>query len=238
MIDRQQIIDTLSRATADKPYIYAMWVEGSNPQGFGDEFSDIDLWFSVDDEKVFTIYEEFEEVLGTINPIDFKFIVKHDGQLGHTVYHLAGSNQFLTIDINTQARSRDIYLTEGIDDAMTIFDKEDIVHFKKRDPQTTDIEAKRLKLRGFYEQMLPSVLKNIHRGRSLEALYYYHLILKYATKFLWLKYGIPEKKDFDLKHIYRSAPNQDTSSLECFYDVRVADIESVLPRLRDWIHSL
>lgn len=164
--------------------------------------------------------------------------MKHDGELGHTVYHLAGTDQFLTIDINTQARSRDIYLTKGIDNATTIFDKEDIIHFKERDPQTTDLEAKRLKLRGFYEQMLPSVLKNIRRGKNLETIYYYHLILKYATKFLWLKYGVEEKKDFDLKHIYRSTPKQDTDALEQFYDVRVSDIESILPQLRAWIHSL
>lgn len=100
------------------------------------------------------------------------------------------------------------------------------------------IEAKRKKLRNFYEQMRPSVLKNIRRGKHLEALYYYHLILRYATKFLRLKHGWHDKAEFDLKHIYRDLPETEVKHLEEFYSVKPSDIESSLMELESWIKSL
>ena len=234
----------LRQATESMPYVHALWIEGSGPQGYADEYSDIDLWLSVDDEKVFNIYEELESALATISPIDFKYVVKHEGNLGHTVYHLEGMSEFLTVDINTQGVSREVVLTKGIDDATIIFDKDNIIKFKERESRDIDIdididiERKRQKVRAFYEQMLPSVKKNVLRKKPLEALYYYHLILKYTTKFLWLKYDVPEKKGFDLKHIYRTLPEQDTQMLEEFYNVAIQGIAATLPKLREWIYSL
>lgn len=238
MIHREEIISTLADATKNTDYVHAMWLEGSEPQGFVDEYSDIDIWFSVDDDRVFTVYEEIELVLEKIATIDFKYVVKHEGELGHTVYHLQGTNEFLTIDINTQGKSRNELLVRGIDDATVIFDKSNVVRFKDRESQPIDIEAKRQKLRGFYDQILPSVLKSVRRNNRLEAIYYYHLILKYATTFLWLKHGVPEKKEFDLKHLRRYVSTQYANTLERFYDVRVSDIEMTLPSLREWIYSL
>ena len=86
--------------------------------------------------------------------------------------------------------------------------------------------------------MRPSVLKNVRRGKSLEVLYYYHLILRYATKFLRLKYGWHEKTDFDLKHIYRDIPENEVKNLERFYDVRIGEIENILPEIERWIKGL
>ena len=100
------------------------------------------------------------------------------------------------------------------------------------------IEAKRKKLRNFYEQMRPSVLKNIRRGKHLEALYYYHLILRYATKFLRLKHGWHDKAEFDLKHIYRDLPETEVKHLEEFYSVKPSDIEENMPKLKSWLFSL
>lgn len=207
-------------------------------QGHADKLSDIDLWLSVDDDTVFTIYSDIESVLVEISPIDFRYAVKSSGELGQNVYHLQGMSEFLTIDINTQKRSRNVLLTSGIDDAEIIFDKQNIVKFKEREPLTVDIEAKRKKLQGFHTQMRPSLLKNVRRGRSLEVLYYYHLILQYATKFLRLKYGWYEKIDFDLKHIYRDIPKNEVSNLEKFYDIRASEVEGILPELERWIKSL
>ena len=218
--------------------VYAFWVEGSAPQGYADEFSDIDLWLSVDDDKIFMVYDDIEQILSEIAPIDFRYVVKNKGELGQNVYHLEGMSEFLTVDVNTQGVSRDVYLVKGIDDAEVIFDKQNIVKFKEREPANVDIEAKRKKLQGFYEQMRPSVLKNVRRGKSLEVLYYYHLILRYATKFLRLKHGWHEKTDFDLKHIYRDIPEAEVKNLERFYDVPTSEIESVLSELEAWIRSL
>ena len=86
--------------------------------------------------------------------------------------------------------------------------------------------------------MRPSVLKNIRRDKHLEALYYYHLILRYATKFLRLKHGWHDKVEFDLKHIYRDLPEIQVKHLEEFYSVKPSDIEENMPKLKSWLFSL
>ena len=238
MNNREKITELLKEHLQARDDVYAFWVEGSAPQGYADEFSDIDLWLSVDDDKIFMVYDDIEQILSEIAPIDFRYVVKNKGELGQNVYHLEGMSEFLTVDVNTQGVSRDVYLVKGIDDAEVIFDKQNIVKFKEREPANVDIEAKRKKLQGFYEQMRPSVLKNVRRGKSLEVLYYYHLILRYATKFLRLKYGWHEKTDFDLKHIYRDIPENEVKNLERFYDVRIGEIENILPEIERWIKGL
>lgn len=241
MENRDKIVEHLRNKLEARDDVYAFWLEGSAPQGYADEFSDIDLWLSTDDDKIFTIYGDIETILSEIAPIDFKYVVKTKGKLGQNVYHLQGMSEFLTIDVNTQSINRDpseSYLVKDIDDAIIIFDKRGVVKFKEREPANIDIEAKRKKLQGFYEQMRPSLLKNVRRNKNLEALYYYHIILRYATKFLRLKYGWHEKTDFDLKHIYRDIPENEVKNLERFYDVKTSEIESVLPELEEWIKRL
>ncbi len=235
---RDRIVEHLCSKLESRSDIYAFWIEGSAPQGYADEFSDIDLWLSTDDDKIFTIYDDIEQILSEIAPIDFKYIVKNKGELGQSVYHLEGISEFVTIDVNTQGISRDVYLVKGVDGAQILFDKENVVNFKEREPAHIDIESKRKKLQGFYEQMRPSLLKNVRRNKNLEALYYYHLILRYATKFLRLKYGWHEKTDFDLKHIYRDIPENEVKNLERFYDVRIGEIENILPEIERWIKGL
>lgn len=238
MENRDKIVQHLRSTLEARSDVYAFWIEGSAPQGYADEFSDVDLWLSVDDDKIFTIYDDIEHMLTDVSPIDFRYVVKNKGELGQNVYHLQGMSEFLTIDVNTQGMSRDVYLVKGIDDAEIIFDKQNVVKFKEREPANIDIEAKRKKLQGFYEQMCPSLLKNVRRNKKLEALYYYHLILRYATKFLRLKYDWHEKTDFDLKHIYRDIPKNEVKNLERFYDVRAGEIENTLPELEAWVRSL
>ncbi|NCU29811.1 hypothetical protein EOM60_04360 [Candidatus Saccharibacteria bacterium] len=241
MEDRNKIVKYLCDKLEPRGDIYAFWIEGSVPQGYADEFSDIDLWLSVDDDKIFTIYGDIEQILAEISPIDFRYVVKNKGELGQNVYHLQGMSEFLTVDVNTQGISRDprdSILVKGIDDAEIIFDKQNVIKFKERESANTDIGAKRKKLQDFYLQMHPSLLKNIRRGKILEALYYYHLILRYTTKFLRLKYGCHEKTDFDLKHIYRDIPEGEVRNLERFYDVRASEIENILPELEVWIKGL
>jgi predicted nucleotidyltransferase len=238
MDDRQKIIEHLQKHLSERTDVHAFWLEGSVAQGYADEYSDIDLWLSVDDSKIFTIFDDVELMLADIAPIDFRDIVKSKGELGQNTYHLRGMSEFLTIDINTQGISRDVYLVSGIDDASIIFDKRGVVKFKEREQIDIDIEAKHKKLHGFYTQMRLNILKNIRRGKNLEALYYYHLTLRHATKYLRLKYGWNEKTDFDLKHIYRDLPENETKRLEQFYDIQLREIEDVLPELEKWIDSL
>jgi len=67
MNDREKITELLIEHLQARDDVYAFWIEGSEPQGYADEFSGIDLGLSVDDDKIFTIYDarasEIERVL-------------------------------------------------------------------------------------------------------------------------------------------------------------------------------
>lgn len=239
MTEKERIIEILRSRLESRDDVHAFWVEGSVAQGYSDEYSDIDLWLSVDDDKIFTIFPIVEEALKEIDEIDFRHTVKKEGELGHNLYHLAGMSEFHSIDVNTQGLSRIVPLVNGIDYADIMFDKADVVRFVGRDHYTPeDLEKSREKLHKFYWYMEKCVRKNILRGRPLEALYYYQIILRYATKFLHLKYDLKEKREYDLKHIYRDIPEEETKKLESLYGVQVSNISNKLPELETWIKEL
>ncbi len=238
MDDRQKVIKHLEKHLRERADVHAFWVEGSIPQGYADEYSDMDLWLSVDDDKIFAIYGDIEPILAEIAPIDFRYEMKNTGELGHIAYHLKGMSEFLTIDLNTQGTSRDVKLVEGVDDAEVIFDKKQIVDFRVYPPRDDNLDEAHERLRDYYKLISLSVIKSFKRNKTLEALYYYHLILRYATKFLRLKHGWREKMDYDLKHIYRDIPETEVKNLERFYDVRASEIEAALPELESWIKGL
>lgn len=238
MDNRTKIIEHLQKRLEERADVHALWLEGSIAQAQADEYSDIDVWLRVDDDKIFTIYDDIESILAEIAPIDFRYQMKNTGELGHIAYHLEGMNEFLTIDINTQGISREVKLVEGVDDAQVIFDKKQVVDFRIYPPRDDNLDEMRRRLNDYYALIRLSVIKSINRNKSLEALYYYHLILRYATKFLRIKYGWREKTDYDLKHVYRDLPEAETKQLETLYSVTPKEVEAILPDLEKWIRSL
>lgn len=238
MNDKQKIVEHLQKYLEERTDIHAFWIEGSVAQGHADEYSDIDLWISVDDDKIFTIYDDIEPILAEIAPIDFRYVVKNKGELGHTAYHLEGMSEFLTIDLNTQGISREVSLVEGIDDAKVIFDKQNVIDFRVYPPHDDILVEARERLDNYYKLISRSVIKSVKRSKPLEALYYYHLILRYVTNFLRLNHGLREKTDYDLKHVYRDLSEAETKQLEKFYSISPQDVETSLPELEKWISSL
>ena len=239
MTEKEKIIETLRSQLEGRDDVHAFWVEGSVAQGYSDEYSDIDLWLSVDDDKVFTMFPVVEEALKKIGKIDFRYTVKKVGELGQNLYHLAGMDEFHSIDVNVRGVSNPARLVSGIDNADVVFEKSDVIKFTASEPYTQeDLEKSREKLYKFYWYMEKCIRKNILRRRPLEALYYYQLILRYATRFLRLKYNLKEKREYDLKHIYRDIPEEETYKLESLYDVQVSNINNKLPELETWIKEL
>lgn len=237
-VDRAKIIETLQKELEPKTYIHALWEEGSFAQNHSDEYSDLDLWVSVDGDKIFSIYNEIEQILNKLGRIDFKYINKSHGELGSNTYHIKGTSEYLQIDFNTQSINREIYLTRGIDDTNVLFDKQNVIKYQERKPYNRNINEKREKLRNFYTLMEPRLTKSIKREQPLEELYYWHLVLRYATTFLRRKYGWHDKIEYDLKHIYHDLPKDVTKNLRDFYDTNIDGIEAKMHTLKEWIWQL
>ena len=236
MNDTNKIIETLKVHLQQLDSVHAMWLEGSYAEGDNDSYSDLDIWLSVDDDKLRIIYDEVEKALETIAPIDFKLIVKPTGELGHNVYHLRGMSEFLSLDINTQKLSRDIRLTEGIDIYKTIFDKNEIIQTSQRKPFDFDKEHEISELLKFIDYAFLSVKKNTLRGKKLEAQEYYRNILVHILEFLRKQAGISEKVDFGFKHVYKDIPRNQAEKLEGFYFAEPND--ETIDSLKSWLRSI
>jgi len=236
MDDRIKIIETLKTRLQQLESVHAMWLEGSLAEKDNDEYSDLDIWLSVDDDKLHSIFEDVERALETIAPIDFKYELKSTGELGHNVYHLEGMSEFLSLDINTQKLSRDVILTEGIDIHETVFDKSGIIRTKQRKLVEFNREVELAELLKFIDYTVLSVNKNAVRGKKMESREYYRNILVHVLEYLRKKAGVPEKADFGFKHVYKDIPENEARKLEEFY-FSIADGD-VIKSLKSWLESI
>lgn len=82
---------------------------------------------------------------------------------------------------------------------------------------------------GWWRRVL--VLKEVERGRLLEALGYYHTtVLEPLTELLRLR-SCPEKHDYGLKHLYRDLPADAVRELEALYSfVTLAELRAAVAR--------
>lgn len=236
MNDKDKIIQALRTGLGQLDSVHAMWLEGSVAEKDSDQYSDLDIWLSVDDDKLRSVYKDVEKALETIAQIDFKFELKPSGELGHNVYHLAGMSEFLTLDINTQKLSRDVVLREGIDLHKTIFDKAGVIRTVPREPIDFNKDEELAELIKFIDYTALSVKKNALRGKKMESREYYRNILVRVLEYLRKKSGISEKADFGFKHCYKDIPKDEVTKLETFYYADVVD--STLESLKSWLKSI
>ncbi|NCU30855.1 nucleotidyltransferase domain-containing protein [Candidatus Saccharibacteria bacterium] len=236
MDDKSKIIETLKNHLQHLESVHAMWLEGSLAEKDNDEYSDLDIWLSVDDKRLRSIFDDVEKALETIAQIDFKFELKPSGELGHNVYHLAGMSEFLTLDINTQKFSRDIVLREEIDLYETIFDKAGLIRTMPRESINFNKAEQLAELIKFIDYTALSVKKNALRGKKIESREYYRNILVRVSEYLRKKSDISEKTDFGFKHCYKDIPKDEVIKLEAFYFADVDD--DTIESLKSWLKSI
>jgi len=208
------ILEEIAQLLIDDSRVYALWVEGSIAQGRSDEYSDLDLWASIDNDSETKMFAKVEKILRSHGKLDINYVmpISHS-EIFHTVYHIEGKSEFQTIDLNLQHKSRVITLDEDVDDYLIIFDKAEIV--KSLKSKTTDIDwtVTMERVRQYYSLMRPNVIKNIKRGRPLEAKIYYDYLVQYLVKTI-RKLHSPNKVDYGLKHSYREIPKKDLDFLQ------------------------
>ena len=91
-ISRDEVTAAIARALEPLDYVYAMWEGGAVAFDRLDEWSDIDICVSADDDRIAEPFEIVEQALESISPIDLKY--EHTGpKLGEYVqafYRLEG----------------------------------------------------------------------------------------------------------------------------------------------------
>lgn len=226
-LDREFIINYIKKYSISKDYVYAMWLEGADGLNMVDEYSDLDIWFDVEDSKRDSFIEELVEKLSELGKIDSR-MNKVTPEIFQSNIHLENTSDFLTIDLAAQNDSRDRDCTCFTNGSITevpkvIFDRKNIISFKEPDKVDKDL------LNTIYEEKKNRILqysrvtKYIKRDQYLECFMEYDKqIVKPIVTIARIIYT-PEIYDYELCHISRHLPKDIIEKIEQLYKVSSFD---------------
>lgn len=230
-VTRQLLSDRVEAALAAQPFVHAAWLEGADAAGRADAFSDIDLWADVEAGFQAQAFACIRSVLLSFGPLDVEQNVSHPQPLlEQRFYRVAGTSPFWFLDVCVQQHGRETLFAPH-DSFKVLFDRGGVVQMTER--TGTDATFVKGAVRAlenvWWRRVL--VIKEVERGRLLEALrYYHHDVLEPLTQLLRLRY-CPVKYDYGLKHSYADLPRGVTTELEQLYAVvTLADLPAALGR--------
>ncbi|MCL2508289.1 MAG: hypothetical protein FWF05_03840 [Oscillospiraceae bacterium] len=246
MLDRKKIIGKLHEALSPLPYIYAFWLEGADANGTADKYSDIDLWADFEDAYEEQAYAAVENALSELADIDYQYVMRHGHpKIRQRIYHLSGTGEYLMIDFCWQLHSRPkdeytYYENDSIEAVKVIFDKDNIIRYKKL-VLSDFAESNKIRLEEAIYRRTQHVRaeKYVRRKQYLEAYAYYNrYALEPLIDLLRLIYT-PAYADYYLLHISHHIPDSERQKLEYFARIcSVDDIAKKLPQAGEWFDEL
>jgi predicted nucleotidyltransferase len=228
-IDREEITAAIARALEPLDYVYAMWEGGAVAFGRVDEWSDIDICISAEDDRVEEPFPVVEKALESIAPIELKYEVGGPklGEYVQAFYRLEGAGPYLLVDFAVFKHSAADKLLEPEIHGNSRF------HFNKDGAVAVpalDRGAFIEKVRGTLEDLPVKVdmfaafiPKEVHRGNLVACVDFYHRFLLVAlTQVLRLKHK-PARYDFGLRYVHYDLPPEEAKRFEDLYVVRDKD---------------
>jgi len=223
---QEQIVIALRNGLENSPFVYAFWLEGSWATGAMDEYSDLDLWFDVEDGKEDEILTAIEVIFSKLSSVDYSYQPeKPHPQILYKIFHIADTPEFLLLDVNIQSHSRKFEFTKGLrgEEVKIIFDKAEVIQFKDFDEndfrKSRENTAFHLKKMFALQSRVKAMAK---RNEFIDAFRYYNkYILEPLTELLRMKYA-PNKPIF-VKYISKDLPQETLTELENLYKVQSAE---------------
>ena len=219
-LTRDSIIRALTAELQPLPSVHAFWEAGAAAFNRIDEWSDIDLYIVVDDDKIPETFAAVEKTLTALSPIQRKHAEAWPSTSGieQAFYRLAKTDEYLLVDLAIMKRSApDKFLAREIHgDAVFLFNKRDVVEIPPLDMEgfVRALLDRRKRVIERMELFGPFVPKEIHRGNWLEALEFYRaLVLQSLVEALRMRYG-PLHYDFRMRYVYRELPKDVVRKLE------------------------
>jgi hypothetical protein len=226
-------------------YVHAFWEAGAISWNRVDEWSDIDLYVAVDDDKVEDTFLAVEKGLKSLPPIKHKYDVPQTGFPGvsQAFYRLRDASEYLIIDLAVLKLSApDMFLEpEMHGKALFYFNKSDKIR-----PPTIDKELFDKKLRARIDGLQARVemfnifvQKEINRHNYLEAVeMYYNLTLASLVEALRIKYK-PIHYEFKMRYVHYELPPNIIIRLQKLYFVGdEKDLEEKYREASDWFHEV
>ena len=244
-LTRKIVIQTLVDALEPLDYIHAFWEGGAAAFDRIDEWSDIDLYVVVDDEKVDEAFLAVEKALKTLSPIKQKYEVMHPPESGifQAFYRLEDANEYLVIDLAVlKLSSPDKFLEPEIHgNAVFYFNKSNGIK-----PPPLDKDALVRKLQKRFERLKARfgmfnifIQKEINRGNLLEALDFYRAYtLAALVESLRIKYN-PFHHDFRMHYIHYELPSETIKKLErLYFIVDEKDLQEKYDEASKWFNEI
>jgi hypothetical protein len=225
-LTRDKIVKTLSDALKPVPYIHAFWEGGAASFDRIDEWSDIDLYLVVDDDKVETAFCKVAQVLETLSHIKQKYDVPQTGWPGvfQAFYSLEGVSEYLIVDLAVlQMSSPSMFLEPEIHG-------KNVFYFNKNDkvkPAPFDgskfaekVHARLERLEARFNMFNNFVQKEINRHNYLEAIdLYYVIVLGSIVEVLRVTHN-PLHFDFKMRYVHRELPDEVVERLRHLFFVK------------------
>ena len=240
-LTREIIIRTLLDVLQPLNYVHAFYEGGAAAFNRIDEWSDIDLYVVVDDERHTDAFLIVENALKTLSPIKQKYEVTQSQWPGlfQAFYKLEKASEYLIIDLAILKLSCSEKLLEPKMHGNNVFyfnkadkisvpalDKKDFV--KKLNDRLTRLQAR-------FEMFNIFVQKEINRGNSLEALDLYHTVtLALLVEALRINHN-PIHYDFKVRYLHYELPAKTVKKLESLYFVKGAkDLQEKYLQASKW----
>ena len=243
-LTREVIVEALVNALEPLDYVHAFYEGGAAAFNRIDEWSDIDLYLVVDDDKVDSTFLATEKALESLSPIKSKLKTPQLPWPGvfQTFYQLENASEFLLIDLAVlQLSASEKFLEPSVHGKVVFyFNKNDMLK-----PTPFDKEAFPEKLRGRLEMLQTRfsifnslVQKEINRGNTLEAIEWYHTFtLTALVEALRIMYN-PIHHDFRMRYVHYELPPEAIKKLEDLYFVKNArDLQGKFDKATKWFQE-
>lgn len=244
-LTRGVIVQTLVEALQPLDYVHAFYEGGAAAFNRIDEWSDIDLYAVVDDDKVNDTFLTVEKALKSLSIIKQKYDVPQTGWPGvfQAFYRLKNTSEYLIIDFAVlKLCSQDTFLEPEIHgDVVFLFNKKDKVKRPQldRDAFIKKVCARLERLRARFDMFNSFIQKEINRGNTLEALDLYHAItLGTLVETLRIRHN-PLHHDFKMRYVHYELPQETIRKLGYLHFVKdKEDLQQKYLEASNWFNEI
>jgi hypothetical protein len=240
-LNRDTVIKALVNALRPLDYVHAFYEGGAAAYNRIDEFSDIDAYAVVNDDKVKETFLAVGEALASLSPVKQKLEVPQTGWPGvsQAFYKLEHASEYLIIDFAVLTLSGpEKFLEPKIHgNNVFYFNKSNIVKCPRlnKDAFLKKLQERAKRLRARREMFNNFVQKEINRRNWLEAIDLYHVLtLGALVEALRMKHK-PVHYDFKMRYVHYELPGDVIAELERLYYVKdQKDLQKKYQEATEW----
>jgi hypothetical protein len=244
MSARATVIKTLVNSLEPIDYIHAFWEGGAAAFNRVDQWSDIDLYLIVEDDRIEDTVHEVERALKSLSPIEHRYETQQKiwPEIFQVFYKMENTSPYLLIDLAViKMSSPEKFLEPEIHGNAVFYfnklNKIEIPHVEEN-YRAEKLCNRIIRLKARFDIFNIFVQKEINRGNVLEALdLYYNVTLAVLIEILRIKYS-PLHHDFKTRYIHSELPESVTSKLENLCFVRdINDLQRKYNKATKWYNE-